>query len=133
MKRRTKKRANQGLTLVEILMVMLLLIVVVVGFLGVFIVSFALGEHSRNVVVALNDASSVMEDMRNIVFASLPALYPDGVAVAGYANLPSETVVVEYTNIGADAVTANVVVSWTERSRNFQETITTVITKNTKQ
>ena len=131
MKRRTKKRANQGMTLVEILAVSMLLVVVVVGFLGLMLVNFALNEHSRNVVIALNDAASVLETMRSFPFsvAGIQSQFADGAVVSGYNNLTAETVVVQYSSIGSESVTANVIVRWSERNRNYQETLTTIITK----
>lgn len=131
MKRRTKKRANQGMTLVEILAVSMLLVVVVVGFLGLMLVNFALNEHSRNVVIALNDAASVLETMRSFPFsvAGIQSQFVNDAVVSGYNNLTAETVVVKYSSIGSESVTANVIVRWSERNRNYQETLTTIITK----
>lgn len=131
MKRRTKKRANQGMTLMEILIVSMLLVVVVLGFLGLMLVNFALNEHSRNVVVALNDASSVIEALRNFspfTVTGIQSQFADGSAVSGYNNLNAETVVVKYSSSGSESVTANVIVRWSERNRNYQETLTTIIT-----
>ena len=131
MKRRTKKRANQGMTLVEILAVSMLLVVVVVGFLGLMLVNFALNEHSRNVVIALNDAASVLETMRSFPFSvtGIQSQFVNDAVVSGYNNLTAETVVVKYSSIGSESVTANVIVRWSERNRNYQETLTTIITK----
>ena len=131
MKRRTKKRANQGMTLVEILAVSMLLVVVVIGFLGLMLVNFALNEHSRNVVIALNDAASVLETMRSFPFsvAGIQSQFVNDAVVSGYNNLTAETVVVKYSSIGSESVTANVIVRWSERNRNYQETLTTIITK----
>jgi len=103
----------------------------VVGFLGLMLVNFALNEHSRNVVIALNDAASVLETMRSFPFsvAGIQSQFVNDAVVSGYNNLTAETVVVKYSSIGSESVTANVIVRWSERNRNYQETLTTIITK----
>ncbi len=122
----------KGFTLVEVIVVCLILTVVLVGFLGVFNLSLSLNETSINSVIAVNDACSVLERIKNIDpfdSAVLVAAYPDGGFVAGYNNLPQETVQVNYANLAADPIHVSVTVNWQEKSRLLSESVVTLVTQ----
>lgn len=124
-------RGKSAFTLIEVLAVCLILIIAVVGTLGVFSVSFSLNQGSKNTIIALSDASSVLESMRNIdpfSIASLLAGYPNGSTLGGYANLSSETVQVNYADTSADPLQATVTVTWHEKTRVRTEKLVALFT-----
>ena len=127
------EKNNRGFSLVEILIVCLLLSVVIIGCFYVFHAGFALMEQLRGSVIALNDAGSVIENMRNInpiTAANLTAIYPDGAVVPGFNNLGSESVIVEYEDLSADPIKVFVTVTWQgQGGRVFIEKLVTLLTK----
>ncbi|MFH1062200.1 MAG: type II secretion system protein [Candidatus Omnitrophota bacterium] len=125
-------KQKKGFTLVEISVVLLILGGVIAGFLSVNNASFSLLEQISSSVIAVNDARSVIENMRNLNpfnLANLTAIYPDGGIVAGFNNLTQETVRVNYLNTGADPIQVTVTVSWQGKAnRIFSEQLTTLLT-----
>jgi prepilin-type N-terminal cleavage/methylation domain-containing protein len=126
-----KKSNNQGFTLVEIMMVCILLAGVIVSFFYMIQVGFALVEKLSTSVIALNDAGSIIENMRNIdplSVANLTTAYPDGASIAGFAHLNNEAVTVNYEDLSADPIKVYVRVTW-QGSRMFTEELVTLLTK----
>lgn len=125
----SKKR---GVTLVEVMVVLLLLGGIIAGFLSVNGASLALLEQLSSSVIAVNEARSVLENMRNIdpfSAADLISLYPDGGTVAGFSNLNMETIRVDYLNAAADPIQVTVTVTWQGKgNRIFTEQLTTLLT-----
>lgn len=123
---------KKGFTLVEVLIVSLFLVTVIVSILYFLNYTLYLNEVSRNSVVALNDACSVVENIKNIdpfSAANLLAVYPDGGVIAGFSNLNSESVQIDYANLAGDPIVATVTVSWQGKDRTRTESISTLITK----
>jgi prepilin-type N-terminal cleavage/methylation domain-containing protein len=56
--------AQRGLTLAELLLSMLVLALVATALIGAYIGQTSLNEHGRNVVLAMQDVTSVMEQIR---------------------------------------------------------------------
>ncbi|MBU1087712.1 MAG: type II secretion system GspH family protein [Candidatus Omnitrophica bacterium] len=125
-------KQKKGFTLVEIVVVLLILGGVIAGFLSVNTASFSLLEQISSSVIAVNDARSVIENMRNIDpfnAANLTSLYPDGANVVGFDNLVQESVKVNYLNTGSDPIQVTVSVSWQGRANQaFTEQLTTLLT-----
>lgn len=123
---------KKGFTLIEIIIVLLILGGVIAGFLSVNNASFSLLEQISSSVIAVNDARSVIENMRNIDpfnAANLISIYPDGATVAGFSNLVQETIRVNYLNTGVDPILVTVTVSWQGKAnRTFTEQLTTLLT-----
>lgn len=123
---------KKGFTLVEVLVVSLFLVSAIVGVLYLLNYTLYLNEVSRNSVIALNDACSVVENIKNIdpfSMTNLIAAYPDGGTVAGYSNLNSESVQVDYANLAGDPIVATITVSWQGKDRSHSESISTLVTK----
>ena len=123
---------RKGMTLVEVMVVLLLLAGIIAGFLSVNGASLTLLEQLSSSVVAVNDARSVIENMRNIDpfnAANLIFLYPDGGTVAGFNNLNLETIRINYLNIASDPIQVTVTVTWQGKgNRAFTEQLTTLLT-----
>lgn len=127
------KKNNCGFSFVEILIVCLLLSTLIIGYFYVFHAGFALMEQLKGSVIALNDAESIIENMRNIDpvnAANLIAVYPNGAIVPGFNNLVNETVKVEYADLSADPIKVYVIVSWEgQGKRLLTEQLVTLLTK----
>ncbi|MCG2712122.1 MAG: prepilin-type N-terminal cleavage/methylation domain-containing protein [Candidatus Omnitrophica bacterium] len=127
------KKNNYGFSFIEILIVCLLLSIVIIGSFYVFHTGFALMEQLRGSVIALSDAESIIENMRNIdsiSAANLTAAYPNGAIVSGFNNLANETVKVEYADLSTDPIKVYVIVKWEgQGGRLFTEQLVTLLTK----
>lgn len=125
-------RGKRGLTLVEIMVVLLLLGGMIAGFLSVNGASLTLLEQLSSSVVAVNDARSVIESMRDIdplTAANLTSLYPNGGTVSGFNNLNQESIQVDYLNLAVDPIQVTVTVNWVGKgNRTFTEQLTTLLT-----
>ncbi|MFH1092962.1 MAG: type II secretion system protein [Candidatus Omnitrophota bacterium] len=123
---------RRGLTLVEIMVVILLLGGMIAGFLSVNGISLTLLEQLSSSVVAINDARSVLENMRNIDpfnAVNLTFLYPNGGTAAGFNNLNQETIRVDYLNLASDPIQVTITVTWQGKGgRMFTEQLTTLLT-----
>lgn len=126
------KKDRRGFSLVEIMIVCLFLVIIVFGFIYLFNVSLYLNEQTRNSIIAINDAVAVVERIKNIEpfsVTNLIAGYPDAGYIAGYNNLDSESVQVNYGNLAADPVLVTVTVTWQGKERIFSEEVSTFVTK----
>ena len=126
------KKNNYGFTFIEILIVCLLLSTVIIGCFYVFHAGFALMEQLKGSVIALSDAESIIENMRNIDpinAANLTAVYPHGAIVPGFNNLANETLEVEYADLSADPIKVYVIVNWEgQGGRLLTEQLVTLLT-----
>ena len=59
-----RRRGSGGLTLVELMIAIAFLVIALTGLLSAFLSLSALNEYSRNVTWAVNDATRVLEQMR---------------------------------------------------------------------
>ncbi|MBI4845594.1 MAG: prepilin-type N-terminal cleavage/methylation domain-containing protein [Candidatus Omnitrophica bacterium] len=123
---------NKGFTFVEVMVVLLILAGIIAGFSSLSGANFTLLEQVANSNIAINDARSVLENMRNIdpfTAANLTAQYPDGAAVAGFNNLEQETVRVNYVDLTADPIQVTITVSWEGKGgAALTEEVTTLLT-----
>ncbi|MCK4994087.1 MAG: prepilin-type N-terminal cleavage/methylation domain-containing protein [Candidatus Omnitrophica bacterium] len=126
------KRNNCGFSFVEILIVCLLLSMLIIGSFYVFHAGFALMEQLKGSVIALSDAESVIENIRNIdpiTAINLTAVYPNGAIIPGFNNLVNETVKVEYADLMADPIKVYVIVNWEgQGGRLLTEQLVTLFT-----
>ena len=124
--------SGKGMSLVEVMVVLLLLGGIIAGFLSVNGASLTLLEQLSSSVIAVSDARSVIENMRNIDpfnATNLTFLYPDGGTVAGFNNLNLETVRIDYLNTASDPIQVTVTVTWQGKgNRAFTEQLTTLMT-----
>lgn len=110
----------RGVTLIELMVAIAVLSSAIVSLVGAYIVFFSLSETSRTRQIAMADAQSVLERIRNVspfTNANVQAQFPNGTAVAGFANLTSEQVTIAYPSPTAVPLEVRVQVSWTLRSR----------------
>ncbi|MBU4589878.1 MAG: prepilin-type N-terminal cleavage/methylation domain-containing protein [Candidatus Omnitrophica bacterium] len=130
-------KKNTGFTLLELMIGAAVLILALVGLIAAYIGCFALNEKARNLTVATNDAQCVMEEIRdrntafNITQEDWSAWAatdpPDG---GGCSTLDNETITVTYpSGTGARPLEIIITVSWTEKGRQRNTQISTLLTE----
>ena len=134
--RPTAGRQPSGLTLVELLLAVVVLVVAGLGVLGAYQASFELAEVGEQSMVALNDLKDMTEQIKGTAFGAIQANFPNGVAngnggnpypsVVGGYSLTQEQITVAYPNPGTDPLEIIVQISWTNRNRTYNRSISTV-------
>ena len=127
-----RRSGSDGFTLVELMIAIAFLVVALAGLLSAFLSLSALNEYSRNVTWATNDATRVLEQMRQQNTGGScftpSAAAPSGSAtwdawltnVAGGKSIqpnPSTEELATVTSSGTDPLTVSVMVCWRQRSR----------------
>ena len=135
---------STGLTLVELLVGIWILVISIVPLLTAFVGQATVNEHARNLTWAMNDATRVMERLRELnvgcatptaLATALPVAECGGVACAswdawlaaatgggGKSIQPTPAVnelVVLNPPVGTDPLQVSVAVCWRHRSRPF--------------
>ena len=116
------KAKTAGFTLLEVLIAMMVL---GFGLLAMLMGNTYTQQASERIyerMIAAQDASRVIEQMRDASIngnfpANVTTTFPNGVAVAGFNNLMGEQVVATYANPNADPLDITVTTSWLERGR----------------
>ena len=131
---------RRGMTFVELLLAMGVLVVSGVWLLGAYQSSLRLTEAAQQTKVALNDLRDMMERIKTTPFSRLdddfPSGAPDGIvgaganryaAVVGGYSLPTERITVTHRpDAAADPREMVVEVTWTNRGRAYQRSVATV-------
>ena len=131
---------RRGLTLVEMLIAAAILAVAITAILGAYFMQVALTEHSRNMAWGANDASRVMERLRQQNtggacttpsaaapggFASWDVWLADATANGGGGKSiqpnPNTNELVVVTPTGVDPMTLTVAVCWRQRNQTWGE------------
>ena len=136
---RGRSRCAGGMTLVELLIGVVILLVVTGALFGAVTQQTTLNEHSRNMSWAMLDADRIMERLRQLntgcatptaLASGLPAAECGGAACAswdawlaaggGGKNMP-ELMVVSTPTPGTDPLSVTVAVCWRHRDRTIGE------------
>ncbi|MBI4549473.1 MAG: prepilin-type N-terminal cleavage/methylation domain-containing protein [Candidatus Omnitrophica bacterium] len=127
------KQNQRGFTFVELLVAIAIVIPVLMGMIGVNLYTFRVGETSRSVMTAMQDGHSVIESIRNVAnnqgLNAVAANFPSGQAVAGFANLTNEQIIVTYPNAAQDPLQITVTVTWLDRQRAMSRSLVTQVTR----
>ena len=103
---------KKGFTLLELAIASGILTVAILGLLSSLQSPFTLNAASKETVIALQDASRVLEEIRVATFSTIPITnWTTWAQTNGLTHLVNEAVTV--TTIGADPLTATVQVQWT--------------------
>lgn len=115
------KLLNKGFTLSELMLAAAILLIAISGLLVAFIGCILLNESNNNLVIAVDDAQYVLEQIRNSAYSEI-SNFINNFNPSQFSNLNNETITFPNPNIGARIAEVNVNVSWTERQgqRNFQ-------------
>ncbi len=123
---------KRGFTLVELLLALMVTVPALLTLMGLIAYNTRVAETSRGIMAAMQDAHTVIERMRDVSEQGLDQVtttYPDGEAVAGFASLPNEQIIVDYTDTGVDPLAVTVTVTWRDRNRLMTRALTTQITQ----
>lgn len=125
-------REEKGFTLIELIIALSIIVPVLLGTIGLNVYVFSINETSRRAMIAVQDAHTVIERIRNVSKTSLAQVvttYPNGKAVSGFSNLPSEQVIVTYPNANADPLVITVTVDWADRQGAMTRSLATQVTR----
>ena len=109
------KISNRAFTLVELMVAAFILLFAISGMLVAFVSSTLLNESNNNLVIAVNDAQFVLEQIKGVAYTSISSY-----SAPTFTSLSSETITLS-RNVGTRIAEVTVNVSWSERgsTRNF--------------
>lgn len=139
MKRNPYLNNEAGLTLVELMVTMVVVVLALVGYVGATTFLQQQSEVKFEKSLAIQDANRVLEQMRD---ASEDGTFPgnvtgtfgNGAAVAAFngLNLTNEVVTVTYADATADPLDVTVTVTWqTVQGRNATTALRSYVTQRT--
>ena len=131
--------AKRGFTLVELLFTITVVILAGLGILGAYGSSLHLVEVAQQAMMANDDLKDMMEKLKSTAFTQLLTDFPDGAvngivgagpdkysAVVGGYRLAGEQITVTHRpNTSADPRELVVQLTWTNRGRLYQRTLST--------
>jgi len=115
---------KKGFTLAEIMVTAVILVIALGSLLFTFSQCLLLNEGNSNLVIALNDAQVVLEQIRGEPFANIDnfcATYNP----ATFANLGGEVVTCTVVAMGVNFRDVDVRIDWQERQRPRDATLST--------
>lgn len=111
-KNRISLQCQKGVTLVEIMAALVILLPTLLLALYVLMVSQRVSQESRERLLALNAARSTLETIKNTPLPSIPNINTAGFLPAELKN-PSITIATNPANLGGQAIaTVTVTVNW---------------------
>ncbi|MBU2540350.1 MAG: hypothetical protein KJ593_00450 [Candidatus Omnitrophica bacterium] len=118
----------KGLTLVELMIVSLILVVAIVALLVVFINALNQIALTKEINIATDDLTDVLERIKTTAFVDLTTQFPDGAVInstlIGGFLLQDEAIVVRYpqgTNV--DPLEIEVELTWTSKDSRARSQI----------
>ena len=126
---------KSGFTLVELMFALFILIISAISILLIFFSSAFLLESSRGTTTAVNDAKTVMEEIRRTASTSLAevtdpdANWPGWAVENGCNTLFNETIQVSFVDQDADPLDVTVTVSWQDRTRSRSLDLRQLVTR----
>jgi Tfp pilus assembly protein PilE len=112
-----KNRKVKSITLVEIMVSLAIIVLVMSILLAAFVACTFLNESNSNLVIALNDAQYIMEEIAALPYDEVSSYVPQQ-----FTNLNNEVISVTINDISSRVKQVNTRVSWTERSQRQRET-----------
>lgn len=117
------KHSSKGFTLVEVMIAAAILVLVIAELLCSFTYCMLLNESNNNLVLAINDAQYVLEDIKVLPYADIASYTPPV-----FNHLDNEVVTLN-RNIGPNISEITATVTWNERERQRTHSIFTRIAK----
>jgi len=118
-------KAKNAFTLSELMLATAILVLVAAGLLAAFVGCLILNETNNNLVIAVNDAQYVLEQIKGLDYNNIDAYTPPTFTHLNNESIPDPTVT-EITS-GIKEVTVNV--NWTERANNRNFSLSTRIAR----
>lgn len=131
---RRPRRPRSGMTLVELLIGVAILLVSSLSLLAAYRYALELSEVAHQSAVAVNDIKDMLERIKTTSVANLQTDFPDGVAntaayttVVGGLTLSGEQITTTHSpSPTADPRELIVQVTWTNRGRTYQRSLSTL-------
>ncbi len=122
-----KPLKQQGFTLIELMIALAVTALAIVGYIGANLIVQQNSEALFEKTLALQDASRVIEQMRNAAQTgqfpnNVTGVFPNGAQVTGFNNLTNEQVIVTYASSTANPLDATVTVTWLSNGRRATTT-----------
>ena len=131
-------RSTRGLTLIEILVALLILVVAGGGIVGAHLSSNQMLEYSLHTMKAVDDLEDLVERIRSTPYNLVTARFPSGAADGGGATdyaglvggytLDNEQITVTYPSLQPGRMEILVTVTWTSRQRARTARLSTIRT-----
>jgi Tfp pilus assembly protein PilV len=115
-------RNNSGFFLVELVIAIAILIVVLVGYLQLFVYCLGLGETSGGITLAITEAQDKIEEIRNDDFERIAIDYGSGGTPGNtfsLTQLNGTGYIYIISSVNPDIITAEVVISWQDKNRTM--------------
>lgn len=116
-------KAKKGFTFVELVIAIAILLVVISGITFSFVQCVLLNESNGNLVTAVGDAQTVLEQIKELAYEDIANYNP-----GEFTNLQAETITLEYS-IGSRISEVTVNVTWSEKQRQRSFQLSTRIAK----
>jgi len=113
---------KNGLSLMELMITAVILLIALGSLLFTFAKCLLLNEENNKLVIATNDAQMVLEQIRGEPFANINA-FCQGYNPATFNNLIDENVNCAVSASGFTFRTVDVQITWTERQRQRDVTL----------
>lgn len=131
---RRPRRPRSGMTLVELLIGVAILLVSSLSLLAAYRYALELSEVAHQSAVAVNDIKDMLERIKTTSVANLQTDFPNGVAnaaayttIVGGLTLSGEQITTTHSpSITADPRELSVQVTWTNRGRTYQRSLSTL-------
>ncbi|MFH0791519.1 MAG: prepilin-type N-terminal cleavage/methylation domain-containing protein [Candidatus Omnitrophota bacterium] len=115
----------RGFTLSELMIASAILLIAILGLLAVLINCMILNDANNNLVIAVNDAQYVLEQIKGLAYADIAAYI-----APVFSNLNSETISLTRNYIDLNRLVEVIVdVNWVERQRNKNFQLSTRIAR----
>ena len=125
-----KSSQNKGFTLAEVMFATAILLIALVALLGAYYHFYILSETLKGTTIAIGDARKVLEEIRATSYNSLSAITGTNWTIwagnNGCVQLADEVVTVTFS--GTDPLNTVIDVTWLQKSRQRNITITTLVT-----
>jgi type II secretory pathway pseudopilin PulG len=104
---------KNGFSLLGLMLAIAISTVVIIGSLLTFINCAFLNETNNNLIIAANDAQSILEEVKTLAYTGIDTYTPTQLN-----NLDNEIITFQINNIDAGIKEVTVIVAWTEKGRN---------------
>jgi prepilin-type N-terminal cleavage/methylation domain-containing protein len=111
---------NKGLTLIELMVGVFILLVAILAALSGFLGSMALNNSSSSLTTAVNDAQYVLEQVKGLDYSACIQNIPNACyTLPTFTNLPNETVAFDPapTAISFNITKITIKVSWQDKGQ----------------
>ncbi|MCP4642521.1 MAG: type II secretion system protein [bacterium] len=133
---KTKRRKNEGFTLLELTIAVAVFLIILAGTARALVSYYVAMDVQNQKFAAVRDCTAVLNAMRNVRDASPDAFpdaiiaeWPDNSVVTDLGSMTQQTITVQYTNVSANPLQVNVTSQWLDlRGRTLNVSVATMLT-----